>query len=615
MPFAFLVLGLCFAVGPSSVAAALDLGGALDKVGKGVEEAKKAVDGVTQTATTPDVPSGAATYLRQADRQLDKMDEIMADRTPDRFGETRVKKAEACLKAAKEAVATVEKRHGAKMGMDHPELVARRDRIAGCEETLEEFRTAMAATPAESVASDETAPATAAAPAAEESAPEAPAAPAPAAQAPKAAPPTAATGGDIPSGAATLLRQVDQKLDRLDKMMSDESANYDKDYRVEAATSHLKEAREAMDTLEKRHGSKVGMDRPEIAQRRDRIAASERALAAFQGTMAEAMKSEEEAEAARRKAEADAYAAQKAEQEAAETQRIKDNEEAMRKASQIQIGGGKILFSKSPIDPANPSNLTTSFQAGDTIYGLIQSDKPWREVYNAKDKSELGLLIFMEIGDSKTNQYITLKKPEYIDSAELVLDIAPDPGKMTAYKNPDIEFGEGKGNRKIGPIAFTYELSQLPAGKHTVSLYLRNYGEKPAVGEFEIEGSDFSFYADLNQKLAAATDAMATMPPAGMVNRALEDEMRALLANAGWTDIRRLVIVDKDWWIDYVGETGSPVKSRHMDAAVATKGDDGQFYYCICQFHQPMLITGAWGKLELTSTGRKRPIAEENIDK
>jgi hypothetical protein len=28
-----------------------------------------------------------------------------------------------------------------------------------------------------------------------------------------------------------------------------------------------------------------------------------------------------------------------------------------------------------------------------------------------------------------------------------------------------------------------------------------------------------------------------------------------------------------------------------------------------------MLIDGSWGKLELTSTGRKRPIAEENIDK
>jgi hypothetical protein len=40
--------------------------------------------------------------------------------------------------------------------------------------------------------------------------------------------------------------------------------------------------------------------------------------------------------------------------------------------------------------------------------------------------------------------------------------------ELSAYKDPDIQFGEGKGNRKIGLIAFTYELGQLPAGKHKI---------------------------------------------------------------------------------------------------------------------------------------------------
>jgi hypothetical protein len=205
-------------------------------------------------------------------------------------------------------------------------------------------------------------------------------------------------------------------------------------------------------------------------------------------------------------------------------------------------------------------------------------------------------------------QYITLKKAAYIDSAQLVLDIAPAPEKMTAYKNPDIQFGEGKGNRKIGPIAFTYELGQLPAGKHKIQFFIRNYGDKIAAGEIEIEGSDFKFYTELHEKVKAASQALETLPPAGMVNQGLDGQMRKLLQNAGWNNILRVVIVDKEWWLE--GST-----SRYLNVAAAAKGADGKCYWCNLQFTQPKLITGAWGALELTKTGIKRHIAEENINK
>lgn len=277
-------------------------------------------------------------------------------------------------------------------------------------------------------------------------------------------------------------------------------------------------------------------------------------------------------------------------------------------ATEEKTGGGKIIFSKSPIDRANPANLTNSFQAGDTIYGLIQADKSWREIYNAKDKTELGIMIVMEIAGNQTLQYITLKKPEYIDSKQLVLDIAPALDKMTAYNNPDIQFGEGKGNRKIGPIAFTYDLAQLPAGKHKVKFYIKNYGEKPAAGELQIDGADFKFYADLHEKVKAASDTIVTLPRPGMVNKDLESQMGKLLENAGWTNILRIVIVDKDWWLE-------ENRSRYLNTAAAAKGADGQCYWCNLQFTQPKLIDGSWGKLELTKTGVKRNIAEGNVNK
>ena len=415
---------------------------------------------------------------------------------------------------------------------------------------------------------------------------------------------SAAATGSVPSGAVSYLGEVDRALDRMDRMMSDQTGNYNKADRAKSVEAALQEAKDKMQTVESRYGAKMGKEHPELVSRRQRIAAGEKAAEAFKVAMGNAIQKEQEARETKDK-QATVQAAAQKEKEAKETAQRQADPQASPAAA---VGAGKIVFAKSPIDPAKPANLTTSFQAGDTIYGLIQAGKSWREIYEAKGKTELGLMIVMAIGENETMQYITLKKAAYIDRAQLLLDIAPAPEKMTAYKNPDIQFGEGKGNRKIGPIAFTYELGQLPAGKHKIQFFIRNYGDKIAAGEIEIEGSDFKFYTELHEKVKAASQALETLPPAGMVNQGLEGQMRKLLQNAGWNNILRVVIVDKEWWLE--GST-----SRYLNVAAAAKGADGKCYWCNLQFTQPKLITGAWGALELTKTGIKRHIAEENINK
>lgn len=413
----------------------------------------------------------------------------------------------------------------------------------------------------------------------------------------------------LPSGVSEQLRKVDQNLAKMDRMINEENSNLSKDYRSKEASSKLKEAKDGLETAERRYGSKIGKDHPELVIRRERIAAAEKSVAAFESGVHDAMKQEQEARVVKDKADDDAESAWRKQSEDSMKEQQKENEKAQEKATQGNVGPGKIVFSKSPINAASPANLTNQFNAGDNIYGLIQADKTWREIYGGKDRSELGVMVGMLVNDSDTFQYITLKKVEYLNSNQIVLDIAPAPDKMTAYKNPDIEFGEGKGNRKIGPIAFTYELGKLSSGKHTVQFYVKNYGEKPAVGSFEIKGDDYKFYADLHEKVKAAHDSGATMPPAKMTNKSLESEMRKLLDNAGWVDIRRVVIVDKDWWIVNGGQ------SRYLNVAVAGKGDDSQFFWANVQFTQVRLISGGWGPLKLTKTGIKRPISEKNISK
>lgn len=280
--------------------------------------------------------------------------------------------------------------------------------------------------------------------------------------------------------------------------------------------------------------------------------------------------------------------------------------------------GAAVLFSKSPIDPAKPENPASSFKAGDNIYGLIQTEKTWRDLLGKgnEDVKEIQVPVDMIVDGKDTDfQYITIKNAKAIDSKFLVLDIAPDPAKMTAYKDEGFSYGEGKGNRKIGPDQYTYNLSKLKPGKHTIKYQVRSYGDIFSAGEFTIEGDDYKPYEALREKVLKEALNVGGMPASQKTDVKLQAEMIKLLQNGGWKNIRKLVIVDKDWWISYVDGSDSAIKSRHINAAAAAKADDGTYYWSNVMFEQMRLADGSYGTLELVKTGIKRPIKEENIDK
>lgn len=298
--------------------------------------------------------------------------------------------------------------------------------------------------------------------------------------------------------------------------------------------------------------------------------------------------------------------------------REKASETKAEKKSDDPADAAKVVFSKSPIDAAKPEKLVKEFKAGDPIYGLIQVDKTWRDLLGKgkEDVKEIQVPIDMLVdGETIDFQYIKIKNEKAIDTKVLVLDIAPEPEKMTAYKDEGFAYGEGKGRRKIGPDQYTYNLSRLKPGKHTIKFQVRSYGDVFSAGEFIIEGEDYKPYAELREKVLKEMLNVGGMPKSQKTDAQLESQMMKLLLNAGWKNIRRLVIVDKDWWINRASGGDSPVTSRHIGAAVAAKAEDGSFYWCNVTFEQQKLIDGSFGPLELTRTGEKRPIKEENIDK
>ena len=190
--------------------------------------------------------------------------------------------------------------------------------------------------------------------------------------------------------------------------------------------------------------------------------------------------------------------------------------------------GPQIVFSTSPIDAAQPANLATSFEAGNHIYGLIQVEKTWRELLGKgrKDATEVSVPIDLLIDGKKMEfQYITIKNADAIDSKVLSLEIAPEPGKMTSYKDPGFFYAEGKGNRRIGPDTYTYNLAQLAPGQHAIRFQVRSYGDIFSSGEFTITATDYGFYASLREKILAEAFAVATMPKARKTDTQLEATM------------------------------------------------------------------------------------------
>jgi hypothetical protein len=274
---------------------------------------------------------------------------------------------------------------------------------------------------------------------------------------------------------------------------------------------------------------------------------------------------------------------------------------------------GEFVFSKKPIDPANPTDLTMQFGAGDTIYGLIRTKKPWSEIYDGKSSADVMVSVNLD-GEKIHAQFVTLKNPELMAQQHLVFEIAPDPDEMTAYGNPDRVYGSSTATMRQGPNELTHQLAQLGPGEHTMAFDITYFGTTWAAGSFTISGVDFGSYAGLHEEIAEVVAGAVTLPPAKKVDKAMAAEMETLLVNAGWENIRRINIVDKDWWIDRVAGGDSAVKARHIAAAALARDGDG-YYYRVCTFHQDKLLTGGFGELYISQQGDRVPVPQANIDK
>jgi len=300
---------------------------------------------------------------------------------------------------------------------------------------------------------------------------------------------------------------------------------------------------------------------------------------------------------------------------AASTPQKNSKSAAYNKKSEAPVQGGAVsgtngsLFSKSPINPENLPQPVTAFEAGDHIYGILKCKESWKT-------STRGTYILMYLfvdGKQKAYKSVNMRRADLYNSDFFIIDIAPEPGEMVNYSDRDIVWPEVNGY-KFGPELFTKILSELSGGTHRIKLEVKSYGKTHAAAEFTITGSNYQAYGDLLAGIKAGASKQQKMPRIGMTDMSLQEEMVKILKNRGWPKIERFIIVDKDWWIDRESGGNSRVVSRHIAGVAAAKDGNGGYYYSKVTFHKQKLLSGAWGPLELTHTGEKKPILKENIN-
>jgi hypothetical protein len=285
------------------------------------------------------------------------------------------------------------------------------------------------------------------------------------------------------------------------------------------------------------------------------------------------------------------------------------------------LGAGKIIFSSSPIDLKNPAAQTAAFKAGGPIYGAVVLDAPVKSlcggrtsIYATKEALELKYYVDNQYADSG---FLTAKGPFFAEAKVFPLDVAPEPARMTAYKDPNLEYRKFGQNRD-GAMSFSEALGGLSAGAHTFKIEVLACSQPIAEGSFRIGGASFSHYAQLVPALRSEeTKGVGMSAPKrndAAMSAAMLKAMQASSSEAWKDQIIRIVILDQDWFIERHPISGA-ILFRYIRAEVAVKGRDGKCsFYHLCTFKQDY-VGGRFAATRYDGHGDRQSLPCENVGK
>jgi hypothetical protein len=281
-------------------------------------------------------------------------------------------------------------------------------------------------------------------------------------------------------------------------------------------------------------------------------------------------------------------------------------------------GQGRIVFSNVPIDLANPGAPVASFKAGDPIYAAVILPSSVKSLCGTR-ASRNATTELLELKHYIDNNYrdsgsAIVKGALFAEATRFPLDIAPEPARMTAYKDPNLEYKQF-GDVHYGAMHWARELGTLGSGSHTFRIEVEACSAPAAAGEFKISGTAFAYYTQLVAAIKAEQTKTVGMPAPKRNDPALESAMlKAMKASssAAWKDeIVRIVILDPDWFIERHPVSGI-ILFRYIRAQVAVKGSGGCAFYRLTTFKQDH-VGGQFKPVYYDGHGDKVQIPCENL--
>jgi hypothetical protein len=285
------------------------------------------------------------------------------------------------------------------------------------------------------------------------------------------------------------------------------------------------------------------------------------------------------------------------------------------------LGAGKVVFSSTPIDLKNPAAQTASFKAGDPIYGAVVLSASIKSLCGTNTsvnatKEALELNYYVD-NKYKDTGFLTARGPFFAEATVFPLDVAPEPARMTAYREPNLEYRKF-GQSRDGAMTFSEALGGLTAGAHTFKIEVLACSRPIASGSFRIEGASFNHYAQLVPALRSEeTKSVGMSTPKrndAVLSAAMLKAMQASSSEAWKDPIIRIVILDPDWFIERHPISGA-ILFRYIRAEVAVKGRDGNCsFYKLCTFKQDY-VGGKFGATRYDGHGDRQALPCENVGK
>jgi len=276
---------------------------------------------------------------------------------------------------------------------------------------------------------------------------------------------------------------------------------------------------------------------------------------------------------------------------------------------------GKIVWSNKPLLISKEKDMAAAikneFKTGEAIFGTIYLGNNLRQLLNGNER--IRVIIKVDGGTAIWGG----------DLSYFIIPLAvQDKSYLQFALLPDEQWFKDNYAPYVAKENWTYsyfmdELARSGDISHTITCEFdfptNIQGNIKSSLSLDL-GSGSASVKAMSTKLHDQLMASRTLPKAGMVNAALEQQMVAAANNLGWNDKFSKAIITSSSWVISKNDLTGAILYRYLGAVCTIKGTDGKCYYQEFSFRQDYTGGGNYSStVKYNSYGGKREIGCDKL--